>query len=152
MLGSMADLEGFEYVTDVEVREELKAKFTDQAAFTSRSRLQADLVMPDTFNGDLVRVSDTSLYGVDAIVRRASALQKTHDALDVVYMSSADAEPKGISDGEKIRLSQNGSDAEATLVIDELIPKGCVVVPMGTQSSAKLGSAFGPIEISKGDQ
>ena len=152
MLGGMADLEGFEYVSDVEIREEVKAKFTDQAEFTSRSLLQADLDMPAAFNGDLMRVSDTSLYGVDAIVRRASALQKTHDALDVAYMNSADAKPKGISDGEKIRLSQNGSDAEATLVIDELIPKGCVVVPMGTPSSAKLGSAFGPIEISKGDQ
>jgi len=152
MLGGMADLQGFEYVTDVEIREEVKAKFANQAAFTSHSRLQADLVMPTAFNGDLMRVSDTAIYGIDAIVRRASALQKTHDALDVAYMNSADAKPKGLRDGEKIRLSQNGSDAEATLVIDELIPKGCVVVPMGTPSSAKLGGSFGSIEISKGDQ
>jgi len=150
MLGSLADLDGFEFVTDLEILNEVKERFGDQAAFTSHSRIQTDLVMPVTPNGDFMRITDTALYGVDAIVRRAKALQKTHDALDVAYMNTADAKSKGVSDSEKISLSQNGKEAEATLIIDERIPKGCVVVPMGTPSSAKLGPSFGSIEISKG--
>lgn len=150
MLGNLADLDGFEFVTDLEVLNEVKERFGDQAAFTSHSRMQADLEVLATPNGGFMRITDTALYGVDAIVRRAKALQKTHDALDVAYMNTADAKSKGVSDSEKISLSQNGRKADATLVIDELVPKGCIVVPMGTPSSAKLGPSFGSIEISKG--
>ncbi len=150
MLGHLAGLDGFEFITDLEVRDEIKAKFADQADFTSLNRIRSDFRMPTPLSGGLVRISDTALYGVDAIVRRASALQRTHDALDVAYMSTADAESLGVSHHEKIKLSQNGREAEATLIVDKGVPKGCVVVPMGTPSSAELGSSFGSITVDKG--
>ncbi|RUM94065.1 MAG: NADH-quinone oxidoreductase subunit G [Thiothrix sp.] len=151
VLGNLADLDGFEFVASTDVLDEIKTLFVDQAEFTSHSRLQAELVMPDTSNSKLMRISDIAIYATDAIVRRASALQSTHSALDVAYMNAADAKTQGVSDSEKIKLSQNRKEAQTTLVIDNLVPKNCVLVPMGTPSSAQLSDSFGSIEISKGD-
>ena len=150
MLGGLADLDGFDYVSDSEVRDEIKASFDDQAEFTSHSRIEAEFAPPETVNGDLMRISDSAIYGVDAIVRRAPALQQTHDAADAAFINAADAKTHGVSDNEKVKLVQGGRSAEVALIIDNSIPKGCVLVPMGTPGSAQLGDAFGAIEINRG--
>jgi NADH-quinone oxidoreductase subunit G len=150
MLGNLAKLDGFDYVTEIEVLDEIKLLFADQDAFTSLSRIEAELTKPDAVNGSLMRISDTAIYGVDAVVRRASALQQTHDAIDAAYLNAADAKAQGVSAAEMIKLSQDGRSAEVVMVIDDSVPKGCVVVPLGTPGSAKLGSAFGSIEVSGG--
>jgi NADH-quinone oxidoreductase subunit G len=151
MLGTLAELEGFDFVTDAEVRDEIKTLFTEQEAFSNLSRIRTNLTMPEKRGDGFVRISDTVIYAVDAIVRRASALQRTQAARDVVYMNSADAKEKGIEDGGDIALSQSNGKVNVTLVIDNSIPNHCVLVPMGTESSAKLGASFGAIELAKGD-
>jgi NADH-quinone oxidoreductase subunit G len=150
MLGTLAELEGFDFVTDAEVRDEIKALFNEQEAFNNLTQIRADLTMPEKHGDGFVRISDTAIYGVDAIVRRASALQRTQAARDVAYMNSADAKEKGFENGAGIVLSQASGEANVTLVIDSSIPKHCVLVPMGTESSAKLGASFGVIELAKG--
>jgi NADH-quinone oxidoreductase subunit G len=76
VLGNLLDIDGFEFVSSEEIRDELKQQLgtaVDAQAFKA--------------NGSAVKVGkgaavqDVPIYQVDAIVRRAAALQRTPEAL-----------------------------------------------------------------------
>jgi NADH-quinone oxidoreductase subunit G len=75
VLGNLLDLAGFEYNSSEEVRDELKARVGDvkpDGAFVAKR----------TLNGERPAGSavDVPMYQVDAVVRRAPALQRTREA------------------------------------------------------------------------
>jgi NADH-quinone oxidoreductase subunit G len=76
VLGNLLNLTGFEYESAEEVREEIKAQIGDvkpDNRYESRSTI--------TRSASSERATDVGIYAVDPIVRRATALQQTRDAL-----------------------------------------------------------------------
>jgi NADH-quinone oxidoreductase subunit G len=78
VLGNLVDAEGFDYVTSEDVLAECKASVGDVTA----ASFQANGAVADV-NGAKAQAAeiDTHLYSVDALVRRATALQLTPAAL-----------------------------------------------------------------------
>jgi NADH-quinone oxidoreductase subunit G len=76
VLGNLLNLTGFEYESAEQVREEIKAQIGDvkpDNRYESRSTI--------TRSASSERAADVGIYAVDPIVRRATALQQTRDAL-----------------------------------------------------------------------
>ena len=146
VLANMSNLSGFEYMSSEGVREELKGVLAN-VSFDNRLVLDAAVAAPATAQG-LERVGLVPMYAVDGLVRRSRSLQATADGMDVaVRMNSAEANAKGLSEAERVRVRQGNGSATLDLVIDDSVPAGCAWVPAGVAETIELGASFGPVEI-----
>jgi NADH-quinone oxidoreductase subunit G len=73
VLGNVLNLSGFEYVSSEEVRDELKRLVGEPAAATYQGNHRVSRT------ASTEGVVDLPMYHVDAIVRRAPSLQRTHE-------------------------------------------------------------------------
>jgi NADH-quinone oxidoreductase subunit G len=95
------------------------------------------------------RVGEMPLYATDALVRRATPLQKTVDGRIAARLSSADAEKLGVDDESQVQVATDGQSRVLPVVIDDALPTGSVVIPVGAQETAGLGPRHGQVELSK---
>ena len=101
--------------------------------------------------GALERVSDVNIYSGDQIVRRSSALQLTRDAKrgNQVGLGQKLFAELGLKEGDAVRVTQDGQSVDLPATLEANLANGAVRVSAGTAASAKLGSMFGPVTISK---
>jgi len=137
VLGNYFDIDGFDYVSSEDVRDEISNQVAD---------IQPDNVIAWRYpqanleNKGLLRLADTPLYAVDSIVRRADALQQTADSLQAtVYINETEASRLSLSDGQSVMVQQGGEAIELSLTIDKRISDGCVLIPSGITGSESLG-------------
>jgi NADH-quinone oxidoreductase subunit G len=100
----------------------------------------------------LERITDVPLYSVDALVRRAPALQLTRDArAPKAYVSAAQAAKLGFAAGTKVAVSQAGSSGKAVvdLAIDSGLADGVVRLSAAHASTSMLASMVGAVEVVK---
>jgi NADH-quinone oxidoreductase subunit G len=98
---------------------------------------------------ELNRITEVPIYVVDALVRRAPALQATHDnPPPAARMNSAQAAKSGLSGGQRVTVRMVEGSAQLDLVIDERVPDGCVLVAQGYAETATLGGC-GPATVVK---
>lgn len=145
VLGNLLKVDGFEYNSSEEVREELRG-----VAGSSVGTVAIDAIPPQqaSANGALQRVGETPLYAVDAVVRRATALQQTSDAdCAVIRIAPSLAERLGFADGDSATAVQAGKRVTLPLVVDERVADGAVWLAAGIEATAELGPAMGPIEL-----
>ena len=148
VLGNLLDLEGFDYVSSEQIRDELRAACSDihpdndvkvSGALELRSRCEG-----------LMRIGDVPLYAQDALVRRASALQRTHEAASAqIRINPAEAKRQGLDTAEAALVKQNGSQANLPLQFDERVPDGCVWVSAALAGTEMLGGQFGEVTLEK---
>ena len=149
VLGNLFNAHGFDYVTCHEVRDELKRAVDNQTSKNERSAEKPMQRLPAA-DSTLVRISEVPIYAVDALVRRASALQQTQEAQTAAaYVNRRVAAQLAIVAGQEVQASQGEARARLTVVIDERVPDGCVMIPAGLAGSATLGAAFGAIELAR---
>jgi NADH-quinone oxidoreductase subunit G len=89
VLGNLLNLSGFDYTSPDQVRDELRKQIDDAPAFSvkaSAHAAQAKLAL-----GAPATERDVPIYQVDALVRRSSALQATHDALETAHEAAHDS-------------------------------------------------------------
>lgn len=80
VLGNLFELDGFEYMSSIEVRDELKEQ-VGELGLNNNRKWQC----PDSLgkaSEEVSRVAEVPIYGADAIVRRAASLSITADAAD----------------------------------------------------------------------
>lgn len=145
VLGNVLDVEGFEFISSTEVRDELQAKLS-----SATDKSNADLMpiyQKQATDKGLQRISEVGIYCTDSLVRRATALHKSIENEAAIRVNVSDAEVLGLSNNAKITVKQDEASTKATLVIDNMIPQGCVFIPEGTEVSACLSASFGTIEI-----
>ncbi|MCW9015204.1 MAG: NADH-quinone oxidoreductase subunit NuoG [Gammaproteobacteria bacterium] len=148
VLGNLFDLEGFDYISSQDVKDELKQQCQDIQL--NNSVECTAVVSIEKSAASLQRVGDVPLYAIDTLVRRSAPLQKTRDAMhDCVRINSKQAELSGVVDSDKVKVNQNNGHAYLSLVIDDGIPDGCVWISAGVQATSSLGENFGPIELEK---
>ena len=151
VLGNLADLEGFDYVSAEQLRDELKQAFPSDLTFSNKITLQSSYPAPASADkAQFTRVSSVNNYRSDVLVRRANALQQTADgSFNAIVMNSADAAKLGLAAEDQVDVEQDGRGISMQLIIDANLAEGCVFIPAGTEGSSHLAGCFGPVEVKK---
>ncbi len=145
VLGNLCGLDGFDYVTSEEVLAEARSAC---AGVEPNNALDWSQALPPYRPEGLLRMADVPIYAVDALVRRARALQRSPLARPAeVRLHPEAAQQLGVAGREQVQVRQNGAVVELPLVLDDSVPKDCVWIPLGLPASAALGSAVGPVAI-----
>lgn len=149
VLGNVCEIEGFDYMSTEQVRDELKSQFNEDLEFDNRLQLDKTIAKPRAEKG-LVRASEVPIYAVDSLVRRSAPLQQTEDAqLAAVHLNTEQAEMLDLGDVDQVIVQQNGTRATLPLILDDSIPMDCAWIPSGLDGTEVLGSGVGPVELSK---
>jgi NADH-quinone oxidoreductase subunit G len=151
VLGSMLNLNGFEFDTPDSLR--AAAVPADLSARLSNATGVVP-ALPPAQTVAAQRLADVPVYFSDAIVRRASSLQKTADARPPKATASAATLARfGLSAGDKARVTQTVGDVEASALlecaVDARLPEGVVRVAAGHASTSTLGPMFGEIRLER---
>ncbi|MCW8875254.1 MAG: NADH-quinone oxidoreductase subunit NuoG [Gammaproteobacteria bacterium] len=146
VLGNLMECEGFDYQSSEQVRDELRARLGDYKAST---HWQSGAVA-EAANPSLERIGDLSPYGVDALVRRASALQQTADGADArARLAPEQARALGLAEDDTALVSQGKAHVLIKVALDERVPMGAVWLPAARPASVGLGLSFGALEMEK---
>ncbi|MGV0982769.1 MAG: NADH-quinone oxidoreductase subunit NuoG [Polynucleobacter sp.] len=150
VLGGLLNLDGFLYNMPEEVLgealgENYCTKLSNQSTATGLANSNTATL------AGLERISDVGIYAGDQIVRRASALQLTRDAKrgNQVGLGQALFNELGLKEGDAVRVTQGGQSVDLPVTLEANLAKGAVRISAGTMASAKLGSMFGPVTVSK---
>jgi NADH-quinone oxidoreductase subunit G len=145
-LAEAMGLEGITYTSAGELRRELQGSCRE-IVLDNRVALEQAL-SPTEYDAELVRAGGVGIYAIDSLVRRARALQETPDARIVgAHVNPGQAARLGLEGHRRVRVLQGGDEAVLDLVLDELVPEGCVWIPVGTAATAELGTAFGAVRL-----
>jgi NADH-quinone oxidoreductase subunit G len=148
VLGNLLDVDGFDQVSSSDVLEEVRKAAADKQL---DNRVTADMNVKSTLSGSgLSRIGDVPIYAVDAMVRRAPALQQTEDAIAaVIRINPAEATKAGLADGDMAVVVQDGNRAELPVEIDPGVADSSVRVCAGLPGSESLGGQFGEVTLEK---
>jgi NADH-quinone oxidoreductase subunit G len=99
----------------------------------------------------LERVTDLPIYGVDAIVRRAPALQLTRDAKNAhsLGFNAKTFAELNLKEGDLVAITQGSNTVQMPAMLESQLAAGCVRMSASTPASAELGAMFGPITVSR---
>ena len=148
VLANMLEQKDFDYMSSEEIRKELRDK-CENIELNNASSAGA-VIEVKAADADLMRSGDVPMYAGDALLRRATSLQKAGDAQSLcLRLNSAEAARLGVAESEKVAVSQGDADATMGLVIDDRIPDGSAWIPMALQGSELLGDAFAAIKVEK---
>jgi len=148
VMGNFLKLQGFNYVTSEEVRDELY-HFTSGIQPESRSEILPISLSNDV--PDLTRIGHFPLYAVDALVRRAPPLQQTADGLvAMIAVNNTTASKLGLNGSDVAVVIQNNKRVSIPLYIEDAIPDDCAFIPAGVLGTKELGLNYGPVEVDAG--
>ncbi|WP_313953561.1 NADH-quinone oxidoreductase subunit NuoG [Accumulibacter sp.] len=149
VLGNLLALPGFEYDSSEQVRDEIVPAGEGFVAGLSNG-LSGVGYSPAPVPDGLQRVAEVPIYFADPLVRRAPALQKTHDAAaPAARMSAATLAALGVSDGASVRVRQGEGEALLNARLDNTVPANCVRVAAAHVSTSALGEMFGTINVER---
>ncbi|MEN8213065.1 MAG: NADH-quinone oxidoreductase subunit NuoG [Pseudomonadota bacterium] len=150
VLGNLLDLDGFDYSSSEQVRDEVFA--------TSSDSLPAVTVIAENYIGEteknlsaggLERIPTLSPYAMDALSRRSESLQRSSDGEWSVHINAATARDAGLSEGDTAFVKQGAGHINAPVTIDERVPDNCVWCASGVPGSENIGGAFGEVTLEK---
>jgi NADH-quinone oxidoreductase subunit G len=148
VLGNVFNLQGFDYRTSLEVRDELQV-LTNDLEFCNTDGWSVPTSLQVT-NGDLQRITDIPMNGIDPLVRHAQALQLTTDVVDgAAHVNSRIAHELGVNEGDSVKATQDDCSVALPIVIDEKVPDHCVLIHAAQPCHSHLGPWNGDIALSK---
>jgi NADH-quinone oxidoreductase subunit G len=101
-------------------------------------------------NGKISRFSELPMNSVDTLVRNAASLQQTLDVADgLVHINSEFAARLGLTEGDQLRLEQEGVTARLGYLIDERIVDNTVLIHAAHPDVMALGPWFAEVSIEK---
>ena len=146
VLGNLLNLDDFDYVSSEQVRDAVLARTTEREMINSVT--SSEPVMLPEKQDALTRIGAVQTYHEDMVVRRAVALQKTHDANDTaVRIHPSLATRLGLLQAKKMLVSQDCDGVGLLFTIDKGIPEDCVWVPAACTQSTELGALFTPVQV-----
>lgn len=150
VLGGLLGLDGFlfnfpEEVLGEALPENYCTRLSNKTSATSIANGNAA-----PLNG-LERLADVNIYAGDQIVRRSSALQLTRDAKrgNQAGLNQKTFSELGLKEGDAVRVTQGSQTVDMPATLEVNLAPGAVRISAGTMASAKLGSMFGPVTVSK---
>ena len=137
VLGNYLSLDGFDYNTIAEVRNEAVAALQPIDA----SRVNTEFTVDELPDNGLKRIYDLPLYHSDALVRRASALQGAADSKAAVVLHPDTLQAIGAEEGSSVKFSVGEQSVELTVSSSNIVPVQCVVIPSGVDGCSAIGAA-----------
>lgn len=96
----------------------------------------------------LYRLGLKPVYHTDPLVRRAAALQHTAlSQIPALRMHSQTAAQLGLTAGQRVTATQQGSHYSAEMTVDDTLAEGIVWIPAGMSDTAGFGVAFGDLTV-----
>ena len=147
VLGNIFQLEGFDFITSEDVRDEAKEQV---GALDSSNKIQwrcpSQLA---TQTDEINRIGLLPLYATDSVVRRADALQQTNDAIPAcVIINEELAKQNKVEDQDNIVVTQNNTKVTLRVYVDDSIPNNCAVIPQGVTGVELFDAAYSDITLS----
>ncbi len=150
VMGNLFDLAGFDYESSEEVRSEALG---DGNVLSKLNNVPKAPITPIAHHplpiAGLQRIGEIAAYHADAVVRRATALQKTHAAQTQAWMNGSVLTKLGVNSGDAVKVSQGNGSATLTAARDDKLPDGCVRVAAGCAASAAMGGLFDEIKVER---
>ncbi len=148
VLANLMEIEGFDYLSSEDVRNEVKEQCRD---LQLDNDLSADAPFAQVSNTTgLQRVGDVPLYAADSLVRRSTPLQLTKDADQSHASINATLATKlNITEGEMVSITQAGHTELVEFRIDNAIADDCVWLPAAEELSVQMGNTYSSIELEK---
>ena len=148
VLANLLEQKDFNYMSSEEIRDELRT----QCENIELSNAASGVAEPGSVSAEagLMLSGDVPMYAGDALLRRAASLQKASDAQSFcLRLNTAEASRLGITDGDKVSVTQGEASATMNLVVDDSIPEGSAWIPMAVKGAGQLGEAFAAIKVGK---
>ncbi|MBU3557974.1 NADH-quinone oxidoreductase subunit G [Polynucleobacter sp. Ross1-W9] len=150
VLGGLLGLDGFLF----NVPEEVLGEALDEGYCTRLNNKTTGATVSNSntaLSNGLERLADVNIYAGDQIVRRSSALQLTRDAKrgNQVGLNKNTFADLGLKEGDAVRVTQGTQSVDMPATLEVNLAPGAIRVSAGTMASAKLGSMFGPVTVSK---
>ena len=149
VLGNLLGLSGFDQDNVDTIRKEIAP---DLQAFVSsklNNAIHGVNCRIESASAGIERIGEVPIYAADALVRRASSLQKTVDAKNAkrIFVAIDVAEKYGINDDAEVRVTQGVASIILQARVDARLAQGCVRVAAATPETATLGPMFGTITL-----
>jgi NADH-quinone oxidoreductase subunit G len=151
VLGNMLGLTGFEQNSSEDVRAEaLPGGEAAVQASLSNALKQPVLGEVSVKVNGIERIGEVPLYQLDAITRRAPALQATQDARPPrAWVNAALLQRLGVKEGDALILRQGNGQATLPAAVDASLPDHCVRVAAAHPLTAALGGMFADITVER---
>ncbi|MDO7666847.1 MAG: molybdopterin-dependent oxidoreductase, partial [Pseudomonadota bacterium] len=150
VLGNLADIKNFDYVSSQDVRDEVSDKFN------LHSPAKISSYIPDSLNvtSKLMAISEVPMYQTDAVVRRSEPLQQTPEnkRASLARMNSKEAEKHKLSEAKMIKVTQDHNHLIVAFEIDDAIADGCIYLAGGIAQTSMLGASFADVQIALAEQ
>jgi len=155
VLGNLLGVSGFDYDSSEAVRDEVLGSVDVASKLNNSMNENVGRASPDMVGGAhptshvaLQRVADVPIYSADALVRRAAALQKTHDAATpCVVMHGSELQKLGVKSGDTVKVNQGRATVRLVVQTNDTMPAGTARVAAGHPATAELGAMFGMITV-----
>ena len=148
VLGNLFDVQGFDYLSSEEVRDELR-RLLDPSGEQKTAARWTGAGLPQRIT-ELMRITEVPMYSGDALVRRAHSLQQAGEAQDAALrVNSATAAKFGLAAGQFVQARQDEAHALLPVEIDERVADGCALIAASLPRSASLGPSFGPLAVTR---
>lgn len=147
VLGNIFELEGFDYITSEDVRDEAKQE-AGELDTNNKTQWRCPTALAKQTDA-INRIGMLPIYAIDSVVRRADALQKTTDAIPAcVFINEELAKQNKVEDQDNIVVTQNDTKMTLRVYIDDSIPNNCAVIPQGVMGVESFDAAYSDITLS----
>ena len=150
VLGNLLDVQGIDYVSSEQVRNEVRQLVGDKMP-QNIGAWQLPKSLSTEVSEGLQRITELPIYASDALVRRATALQNTLDAQITVgiHINASVANQASLQAGQTVEVNQCNGSVTLPIVIDERVPNNCALVYAGQETAIELGTWYGQINLLK---
>ena len=149
VLGNVLNLEGFDYMSSEQVRDEVLGAGAEFADGLGNGLNGVEISLPSATAG-LQRIADVPIHFADPIARRAPVLMQTADSISPHMRASAETlAALGVEAGASVRVRQGSGEVILLACVDEKVPSGCVRVAAAHPTTAMLGEMFGEISVER---
>ncbi len=145
VLGNLANIKNFDYVSSQDVRDEVSDQFNIYSASNKSTYIPDDLGVTST----LMAISEVPMYQTDAVVRRSEPLQQTpeNQRASMARLNSKEAEKYGLSEAKMIQVTQDDKHLTMPFEIDDAIADSCIYIAAGIAATSVLGANFADVQI-----
>jgi NADH-quinone oxidoreductase subunit G len=148
-LANFLQLPDFAYESSDEIRDVMQhiVAHSPASQHTQAAAIKTKKVNTQT----LWRIGEVPMYAVDALTRRAPALQAaqfaTEGEVNVVRIHPETAKKLGLQSGARVRVTQHAAASELILQIDTSIAEDALWIAGAIEKTNKLGDLIGEVEI-----
>jgi NADH-quinone oxidoreductase subunit G len=155
VMGNLLNLESFDYNSSEEVRDEVTSVIDNVAlgsvgSWTTPESLKNGAGSTEMgSNGSLQRITEVPMCSIDAMSRRAQALQNTDDSKGLIQFNSTLAKKLNVAAGDLVVAEYEDNEYSAPAMINEGVSDDCVLIQAAQLNHYELGAWHGNVSLRK---